>query len=267
LFSSKKIIFLEHNIKYDIELAFLKRPIERWIHLVTEKMIARSTIYHVCVTREIRKQLEEKTFKPKQLLYIQNGYLVEDINPDKVNTKLVEIVKQLKQNHDKLMVFIGNNYAWHGLDKIIDEVKALEKVSLIILGPISDIPGDLPANCHAMGPCNTDTLVSILECCDFGFGAFNWELIGITDGCPLKSREYLCYGLPIIVNYLDCATDFEALKPYVFDKRHDKHAVKTALLSNYIKTDIQQIARQVLAWDNVLEPVFECITSGKSKPR
>ena len=261
LFSIRKTVFFEHNVKYDIELAYLKKSFERRIHLINEKIIILSKIYHVCVTTEILNYLVSKGFSSLQMLYVQNGYQIEKVIPENVDMSVVNAVSQLKKNGKKIMVFIGSHYPWHGLNNIIDEIKELDSAQLIIIGPKDKVPSQLPLNCHVIGSCNYHTLVSILEHCDYGFGPYCWDLIGITEGSPLKSREYLSYGLPIIVNYRDCAVDFGDLQPYIFDKRHNVNAVKEALSSHCDKSTLRQIARARLAWDQVLKPVFERIGS------
>ena len=261
ILSFKKIVIIEHNVKFEIELNFLKRHNENRIHRWTEKVLSNSNCLHVCVTRDILNFLIDKGYYSKNMCYVQNGYQIEKIDTQKINHTTLKNIKTLKKRDHKLLVFVGNHYPWHGLHQILDEIKSLPLTQLLIIGPLEKSPKNLPKNCHAINSCNLETLYSIFDLCDYGFGPYRWDLIGIKEGCPLKSREYLSYGLPIIVNYQDCAGDFDELKPYIYDRRTNEKIIERALSMDHDKTKLKEIAHRVLSWESVLKPVFDHISS------
>lgn len=261
LLSFKKTVIFEHNVKFDLELKFLNRHLENLVHKWTEKILMKSNCLHVCVNQDILRFLIDKGYHSKNMCYVQNGYLVEDIDQTKVDHETVNKVKALKNKDNKLLVFVGNHYPWHGLNQILEEIKNINSIQLLVIGPLKKLPQNLPQNCHAINYCDINTLYSIFNFCDFGFGPYRWDLIGIKEGCPLKSREYLSYGLPIIVNYQDCASDFKELNPYIYDRRTNEKIIEKALSKEHDKTKLKEIAHRVLSWESVLKPVFDHISS------
>lgn len=76
-------------------------------------------------------------------------------------------------------------------------------------------------------------------------------MINIKEGSPLKSRQYLCSGLPILTNYKDSAEDFKTLKPYIFNFNTNKTAFKQICEHSFDKNTIKKIAQKELSWKNV----------------
>ena len=76
-------------------------------------------------------------------------------------------------------------------------------------------------------------------------------MINISEGSLLKSRQYLCHGCPVLVNYYDCASDFDALKPFIIDYRdhQDDWYDKITSLGDS-KNELRRLACQYLNWDN-----------------
>jgi len=55
----------------------------------------------------------------------------------------------------------------------------------------------------------------LLEQCDVGISTLAIDRKGLTEGAPLKTREYLLMGLPVIIGYQD--TDLSEKTPYVLN--------------------------------------------------
>ena len=257
ILSKKKHILMEHNIKFDVELAYLKRPIEKLVHQLTEKITLKSNIHHIAVSEEIRRHIIENGAKKSHTTTIQNGYQLKKIIPENIDKATLNQVKTLRPKYQHLLVFIGNHYPWHGLDMIIDDLSLFKNVGLLIIGPADKMPTNLPSFCHNLGACNSDTIAATLSHCDFGFGPFRWDKINITEGSPLKTREYLCNGVPIIVNYHDGASEIKALTPYVFNKKQSPNAIQNALNSQIDKQTLKEIAVRELSWDVHLKPLID----------
>ena len=103
----------------------------------------------------------------------------------------------------------------------------------------------------------SNTLSFIIEQCDFAISTFRWDMLSITEGSPLKSRQYLCHGCPILVNYYDCAHDFKDLQPFVFDYRIDKEQSIANISSNsYKKQSLANLACDLLSWEHYFNTVL-----------
>ena len=77
----------------------------------------------------------------------------------------------------------------------------------------------------------------------------------MTQASPLKTREYLCYGLPILITYTDCAQKFPELVPFI---QHYPETTPEQLAHQvFDHQKIQLLARQFLNWEAVLMPVIE----------
>jgi hypothetical protein len=86
-----------------------------------------------------------------------------------------------------------------------------------------------------------------IRTCDIGIGPLSLHLKGLTEASPLKTRQYLASGLPIIYGYrdtdipanssfalelLNCKDnlDFEAIKKFIIAVVGDAHVKGTARL-------------------------------------
>ena len=66
---------------------------------------------------------------------------------------------------------------------------------------------DLPSNLIAHGYLETEAYREVLGSCDVGLGSCGLHRIPLQEACPLKTRDYLASGLPVIVPYADTALE------------------------------------------------------------
>jgi glycosyltransferase involved in cell wall biosynthesis len=110
-------------------------------------------------------------------------------------------------------VFMGLHEApWHGIDKILDLAAALPQWHFELIGP-SLSPAALPANVTAHGHLGRAEYQSVVARADVAIGTLALHRKGMDEACPLKVREYLAFGLPCILGYLD--TDLPGPLPFV----------------------------------------------------
>jgi len=98
---------------------------------------------------------------------------------------------------------------------------------------------------------NTSTLYTLYDLSDFAISTFRWDMLNITQGSPLKTREYLCMGLPILVHYYDCAMDFESLHPYIFNYADGPSALDDIINLDVDKKVLGKEALSVLSWTSL----------------
>lgn len=245
-----KRVYIEHNTLLNQELEFLGRKSETLLHHTIMIFLRFSRVRHLCVNDELKEHLVT-TFKtsPKRTLYIQNGFSMPTINPETIDLSVVKHVQSLKGSGKKIAIFTGNGYPWHGLNEIVDLLRDRTDVELVVAGPYKS--DNMPQHVHLMGKMNTSTLYTLYDLSDVAISTFRWDMLNITQGSPLKTREYLCKGLPILVHYYDCAMDFDSLKPYIFNYADGPAALDALLSLNIDKTALAKEAQRVLSWTSL----------------
>jgi len=244
LISWFKPVFFEHNILLYKELPYLKRYGELWLHSALLIGMSFGRITHICASDEIAKDLKKRGLDRTQ--FVHNGYALPSLSSQEKDTSLIEKAMQFKKG--KLAVFTGNGYAWHGLDRVLGLIEQYPLLQLLVIGPYPSTPH--PQVLYT-GTLNQATLYALYEFADFAIGTFAWDRIGTTQGTPLKSREYLCHGLPILVNYEEGASEMKPLSDYVFSYQKDALALEKLLCFSYDKSHLIKEARQHLSWDEV----------------
>lgn len=113
------------------------------------------------------------------------------------------------------LVFIGAPLGeWHGLDKIMSMAQMFPDWHFDIIGyTAEDVGGTAPANMTTHGPKSRDEYQELMARADVGIAALAFHRIGIGEGSPLKTREYLAFGIPVIAGY--CDTDFPDSAPHL----------------------------------------------------
>jgi len=113
-------------------------------------------------------------------------------------------------NKRPVLVFIGHpGYIWHGVDKIVTLARMLPDLYLDIIG-YDQLPDfePLPANLSLHGYLDASAYQSVLCSADVAISSLALHRVGLHEASPLKSRECLAFGLPLILAYED--TDLDA---------------------------------------------------------
>lgn len=103
------------------------------------------------------------------------------------------------------LAFIGSpGYRWHGVDKLVELAKLVPDVHLDIIG-YDDLPGlaPLPQNIALHGYLPEAEYRNILSSADAAFSSLALHRVQLEEASPLKSRECLALGLPLIIAYKD----------------------------------------------------------------
>lgn len=117
-------------------------------------------------------------------------------------------------NERPQVVFLGSaGQAWHGVDKILWMAEQLPDVTFHLVGySAQDVGAAVPANLIAHGVLTREEYEPILAACDAGIGTLALHRKQMDEASPLKVREYLGYGLPLVIGYED--TDLMGLDPW-----------------------------------------------------
>ncbi|RAV29406.1 glycosyltransferase [Sinomicrobium soli] len=98
------------------------------------------------------------------------------------------------------LVFVGSkNMKWHGLNKVYRLAERLPECEFRIVG----YEGKNYKNVSFYGWTNKEELEVIYTRSHFGIGSFDNHLVGKYVDSTLKVREYLAYGLPVILGHWD----------------------------------------------------------------
>jgi hypothetical protein len=114
-------------------------------------------------------------------------------------------------NQTPRMVFIGTpGYSWHGVDKLVELARAFPDLHVDIVGydKLSEYKV-LPSNLTLHGYLNADRYRKVMASCDLAISTLALHRKGMEEACPLKTRECLAYGLPMVLPYGD--TDLKDL--------------------------------------------------------
>ena len=113
------------------------------------------------------------------------------------------------------MVFIGSpNQQWHGVDKIVKLADMQPSWLFDLIGfTESDLGIRLPKNIICRGYLEQSEYKKVLAKADVAIGTLALHRNGMNEGSPLKVREYLAFGLPVIIGYQD--TDFPVKSEFI----------------------------------------------------
>jgi len=105
------------------------------------------------------------------------------------------------------LFFVGSpGMRWHGIDKIFQLAQEFPRWRFHLVGPdASSCPADLQ-NVHPHGMMAETDYFPYLQASDVAISTLALHRKRMDEACPLKTREYLAYGLPVIIGYQD--TDF-----------------------------------------------------------
>lgn len=199
LFWRKKIV-LEINSNYDTEgrlnyTSSFKAKRNFWINYAINHFFYYRIAGIVSVSHELL-QLPHFLYC-KHKIFIPNTIDIDSVTIQKCHNATLPIG----------LLFLGSpNQSWHGIDKIIHLARSLGDDFLIhLVGPQEkDIAVfNPPSNIIAYGY-RTD-YADILRKCHIAIGTLALHRKNMKEASPLKVREYLAGGFPVIIAYDDSA--------------------------------------------------------------
>jgi len=114
-------------------------------------------------------------------------------------------------NQEPRLAFIGSpGNVWHGVDKLVDLARAHPDLAVEIIG-YDSLPefAPLPGNLKLNGFLDASQYRRVLAGCDVAVSSLALHRVGLDEASPLKSRECLALGLPLVSAYRD--TDLDGL--------------------------------------------------------
>lgn len=103
------------------------------------------------------------------------------------------------------LLFMGSDgHSWHGVDKLADLAAARPDWKIHAVGVSGAMfPNGKPPNIVAPGKMAQRDYEPLARSSIAGIGTLGLHRKAMHEACPLKVREYLAYGLPVILGYID----------------------------------------------------------------
>ena len=153
----------------------------------------------VSVSEELARDQTYVAFE-KPIRVISNGINLKDFLP-----------LDAPNNQTPRVVFIGTpGYSWHGVDKLVELTRNFSDLNVDIVG-YDSLPEyePLPPNLTLHGYLSVDHYRKVMANCDIAISTLALYRKGMEEASPLKTRECLAYGLPMVLPYID--TDLKGL--------------------------------------------------------
>jgi hypothetical protein len=166
---------------------------------LTRSLIIARTSGLVCLSDELATIPHNAKYR-KSTRVIGDGIDLENIPP-----------LPAPENARPRVAFIGSPDApWQGVDKLVQLASSFPDLSIHIIG-YDQIDGhaSLPENIHLHGYLDATEYKKILGTMDCAIGSLGLHRISLNESSPLKTRECLAYGLPMVLPYED--TDLKDL--------------------------------------------------------
>lgn len=177
----------------DITEYQLMSPVHNWYNRLTRRLLFERANGLVFVTNELAR-LPSFTCFGKPGAVIANGIDLAQYRPTPP-----------PDNQRPRLAFIGSVGApWHGVDKIRLLAEQNPAWAFDIIGsPAAELLGPVPANVRMHGLLDRERYEPILAQSDVAIGTLALHRKQMHEAAPLKVREYLALGLPIIIAYDD----------------------------------------------------------------
>lgn len=173
-----------------------------FVNRVTRRRVLRGCAGLIFVTPELARSPSYSWF-PGRTTVVSNGF----------DLASVEVLPPAPEGARRL-VFMGSpGQPWHGLDRLCDLARRAEDWCFDVVGlDDGDLP-ECPDNVTAYGFLDQAAYERILERAHVAVGTLALDRKGMSEATPLKVREYLAYGLPVIIGYRD--VDFPEGAPFL----------------------------------------------------
>lgn len=207
-------VILEINTD-DLAEHFLISRITGSVHWLTRSLLLARCAGFVFVDEELASKSTFVRFRRPSIV-VGNGIDISKINWKPSSPSMLT-----------RLIFIGSGgYAWHGLDKI-------RSLAMLQQDWQFDIIGDWPIenncpNIHIWGHLDQNQYENILGNADVAIGTLALHRKQSNSASPLKTREYLAAGLPVIIGYKD--VDFPNGAPFLLNIGNFEMNVVTSLL-------------------------------------
>lgn len=249
----KHKVVLESQTKERAELRSRKKYFKALLDFVLKKRVMKNLFACISVTEEIANY--QKNFDPsKQVIFktIGNGIDV-DLSPV---AKKAPLPKQ-----ELHLVYIGNLFPHHGLDRLIRGIASYQGRLKVTLRVVGDGPEkkylqqlvnsyNLSESVFFSPPQSGRNIDDLFDWAHLGIGALGIHRKGLAEASVLKVREYAARGLPFVTCGNDPdLDDTKQIQPYLHKVPMDETNIEVEQLidfANKIYSSDQQPFDEIL---------------------
>lgn len=200
----KHKVIMEINADDTIEFK-LHSKITHYYNKMTRNLVLKKVDAFVSVSHELKLRF---AYLNKPIIVIANG----------INAHKIDFVEN--KNKKPILVFISTpNQPWQGFEKIVKMADKLDDFLFYIIG----LEGKSEKNIKYFGYLSNEESSKIIQKCDIGIGTLSSYKNGLDEASPLKTRQYLACGLPIIYAYED--TDIPKNSEFVLQFKNKENNI------------------------------------------
>lgn len=199
----RPIYFIHHT--FELHELRANRSVVFKIGSFAERLYGRYIIRRsraiIGVTQEIVNYEKKRIDRSDKSSFIYPNGKLYDIAPVEDSRKAVQE-----------WIFIASKfYPWTGLDLLVDKLQQSNlEVVLHVVGEVDakymrEVSSDNRIVFH--GHMRSDEIHSLASSCWLGISALALYRKGMKEACPLKVREYLCMGVPVVAGHDDVFPD------------------------------------------------------------
>lgn len=187
-----------------------------WLNLFTRGISFRNSSGLVLLSHELAK-IPDNASLGKPIRVIANG----------IDFEKNQLLASPKNITPIITIVASAGAVWHGVDKLIYLAKRFPDLTINIVGDGQEnMDGLVPSNVHMLGFVPRDQVRDILMLSDVACGTLALHRKNMQEASPLKVREAVAYGIPLILGYHD--TDLSEIKnEYVLNIPNTEDNVKT----------------------------------------
>jgi glycosyltransferase involved in cell wall biosynthesis len=148
--------------------------------------------------------------------WIASSHELADLDANRLHRKPVCVVSNgieldkyepipAPQNRRPVLALVGSpGMSWHGVDKLLPLAERYPDLDIRVIGYRRDeIEGTIPDNVRLYGYLEPEDVRRVLAEADVVFGTLALHRKKMEEASPLKVRESLAYGIPVILAYHD----------------------------------------------------------------
>lgn len=225
-----QLFHLIKNTKFSLKPGYFINIIQNgFLPLIFEKFFAKSILKNcltgISVTEEIAEYQKKRYNVP---------HFVSSNSIDTTKFSIRNNVEDLN-NGLNLFMLIGFGNEWHGVDRLIYSASQYIgdlRINIYLIGNVRDEDMKLlnfknpKVQINLIDKKTKIELDSILQIMHIGIGSLGLFKIGLTEASPLKVREYLANGFPILLGYSDTDLYNETvIKDYIFQVNNDNSPI------------------------------------------
>jgi hypothetical protein len=169
-----------------------KAGAQQLFNLVSRRLLFRHARGAVAITSELAASCIPSDL-PVHHKVITNGVVVD--------RQTVHVARG--HSRPRLVFLHGAPGAWQAVDKVIWLATALPEFDFDVVGCRELSPGTTPRNVTVHSFATPGEYEPILAQADVGIGTLGLHRKSMYEAAPLKVREYLAFGMPVVIGYVD----------------------------------------------------------------